>query len=255
MTCLKVRDRLAEFALGVLPALEAREVERHLAWCTGCRKEASELQQGLEVVAQALPPADPPVTLESRIVHRVAVGKDAPARRRSRRALLSLAAATLAAMLVAGGAVGWAVAERDRAETLQETTAKQRGQIDAFKRVLQSFPQGGLRSQAVLRPVLAGEGSGQVLISTDPLDVDWILVSVAVQSPSEATYTVEATDRDGRAISGGPLNAQSPGSFLFWEKTGKDLSKAAWVTVYGPSGQAVLAGQVLPSSESPSATG
>ena len=57
MTCLQVRDRLTDFALGLLTTPEATEVERHLAWCPGCRREAAELHEGAVQMALALPPS------------------------------------------------------------------------------------------------------------------------------------------------------------------------------------------------------
>src|SRR5205823_1817806 len=159
VSCLDVRERLPEFALGVLPATQARDVERHLEWCTGCRKEAGQLQQGLELVAQSVPLADPPAALEERIVARMAVGRELPprARRRARRAMLSLGAAALVAGFLAFGAIGWGVAERLRVQDLQITTQKQADEIGRFRKTLETFP--GRRSEADLRPLQSREGS------------------------------------------------------------------------------------------------
>jgi anti-sigma-K factor RskA len=128
VTCLEVRDRLAEFALGVLPRADAADVERHLEWCTGCRREAGDLQSGLALVAESLPPEEPPASLETRVVNRV-VTTSRPSSRgrrgRARRSVLALAAALMAALIVAVGAVGWAVAERGRIQSFEETAAQQ----------------------------------------------------------------------------------------------------------------------------------
>ena len=51
MICVAVRELLAELAVGVLTSGERDEVERHLRWCAGCRKEAAELGQAAAIVA------------------------------------------------------------------------------------------------------------------------------------------------------------------------------------------------------------
>jgi hypothetical protein len=255
VTCFEVRDRLAEFALGVLPEGEAADVERHLEWCTGCRRESMDLQEGVALVGRALPAQDPPPSLEDRVVESMVVPP--PAQRRShtrvRRSVLTLAAALFGAMIVAVGAVGWAVAERGRIQTFQERAAQQAAQISSFRKVIDGLPGGGLRSQAELKPILAGDGSGLALISTDPVRNadDWILVSAIIPSASARGYTMEVTDRSGRVIAGGPMSAQDPGRYLGYDLTGEDLSKADYVTVYDGRGQAVLGGRVERASPGP----
>lgn len=249
MTCLDVRDRLAEFALGVLPEGEASDVERHLEWCTGCRRESMDLQEGVALVGGSLPLRDPPASLEDRVVESLVVPPSGQGRRRGvrvRRSVLTLAAALLGAMIVAIGAVGWAVAERGRIQTFQERAAQQAAQISSFRKVIDGLPGGGIRSQAELKPILAGDGSGLALISTDPVRNadDWILVSAIIPSASARTYTMEVTDRSGHVIAGGPMSAQDPGRYLGYDLTGEDLSRAEYVTVYDARGQAVLNGRV-----------
>jgi len=256
VTCLEVRDRLAEFALGVLPEDVAADVERHLEWCPGCRREAAELHQGLAVVAGSLPPAEPSPALEERIVARMAATSAEPKRRaagRTRRSVLTLAAALFAAVILAVGAMSWAVAERGRIESFKETAAQQKALIDRFRTVIDDLPGGGLRTQADLKPILAGDGSGLALISTDPTPNadDWIFVSAIIPSGANNGYTMEVTNQDGRPIAGGPMSAQGPGRFLAYDITGEDLSRAQYVTVYDGGGQAVLSGRVERASPEP----
>src|SRR5207244_12411892 len=103
------------------PSDAAADMDRHLDWGPGCRKEAVELQEGVATVSLALVPAEPDPALEDRIVATLAGSAHAPRpgqrdTRASRRPIQALAAATLAAVLVATVAVGWAVAERFRAQ-------------------------------------------------------------------------------------------------------------------------------------------
>ena len=81
MTCLAVRDRFPEYALGTLIREERAEVERHLAFCAACRKETSELQGAASVLAFALRPAEPEGQLEPRVVEAVASVAARPPRR------------------------------------------------------------------------------------------------------------------------------------------------------------------------------
>ena len=66
MTCAEVRESLSEFSLGLLPGDDRREVERHLEWCAGCRRESAELAEGVASVALSLPVAEPPAPLDDK---------------------------------------------------------------------------------------------------------------------------------------------------------------------------------------------
>ena len=98
------RDRCADSSSHSQPPF-ARRVERHLEWCDGCRKEVAELQEGLSSIPLSLATVEPPRLLEERVVARLltASGRWKTASRQEVRALV---AATLAAVLVAVGALG-----------------------------------------------------------------------------------------------------------------------------------------------------
>ncbi|HZB01208.1 MAG TPA: zf-HC2 domain-containing protein [Actinomycetota bacterium] len=118
MSCLLVRDLLPEHAIGVLPRDEAGSVDRHLAWCAACRKEAGELQRAAATLAFSVAPVEPPKELEDRIADAVrgaAERRTATAPRRSR----GVAAALLAAVLALTG-LGWGAVMAGRNARLEE---------------------------------------------------------------------------------------------------------------------------------------
>src|SRR6476619_852106 len=76
VNCPAVRDRLPEHALGIADHHDVHAVERHLAWCAACRKEARDLERAAATLAFAPAPAAPPRELEERIV--AAARRDRP---------------------------------------------------------------------------------------------------------------------------------------------------------------------------------
>src|SRR5207248_9250766 len=91
--CLEFRARLGEHAVSTLPEKDRRELERHLEWCAGCRKEARELQEGAAMAGLSLPAVEPPPGLEGRMVSlvRAAANRSRP-RAGLRRSVTILAA-------------------------------------------------------------------------------------------------------------------------------------------------------------------
>jgi hypothetical protein len=246
MTCMEVRGRLVEHSLGLLSPVDARSVERHLEWCAGCRKESAELLEGAGLVALSLPTLDPPVSLESKVVRRIALAAGTgviPSRKRMR----MLVAATLAAVAVAIGAVGWAVAERHRIEDIQASTTERLGQIQRLGELEGSL--GGNPFGAELFPILDVRGSGRVVILSSPREDDVIIARVAILDRAGQAFTIEVKDDLGKVLSAGALAETNNGDLLFYELSGKNLSKGTSVTVLDGSGRPVLNGMVKPSAE------
>jgi hypothetical protein len=246
VTCLEIRERLTEHSLGLLSSVDSRAVGRHLEWCPGCRKEATALEEGAAMMALALPVVEPPAGLESRIVRRIttAAGTNrTPTRRRVR----LLAAATLAALLMAVGAVGWAVAERRQVQGLREVADEQREQAKDLRRLIEGLGVNPLAAR--LSPVLDARGSGQATIYSSPKAADFIIVSLFISRPEAGSFTIELRDRGGRVLSRGPLLQGADGTHVFFEYSGKDLSRGRSVTVLDESGLPVLRGTVRASVE------
>lgn len=240
MTCDGVRDRLPEFALGLLSVEEASSVERHLEWCAGCRKEAEEMHEGLASVGLDLGPADLPPSLEEKVVERVttAAGRRRPPRRRGMRVLV---ATTLAALLAALGSLGWAVAERNRAEDFRETLERQSDRLEQIRELVESA--GGRRAQLLPTSGNAGEGTAVVIHGTEGQN-QAAFVEVVMPGYDRGPYTVRLLDRTGRTRLSGQLSPSNGGLVLFQE-TGRDLATVTSVAVLDANGLKVLGGPVL----------
>ena len=124
MNCAAVRDRLTERALGAVPADDAQALDRHLAWCAACRKEAGELDRAATTFAFALAPAEPPADLEDRVVANVqeVAAKRLPQGARRGRLAVTLA---VAGMLAVSG-LGWGAVMAGKAARFEDLSNVQR---------------------------------------------------------------------------------------------------------------------------------
>lgn len=184
MTCLAVRELLAEHALGVLGQREAGSVDRHLEWCAACRKEAGELQRAAATLAFSAAPAKPPAELEERVVRAVqrAAGRRrvVAAPRRSRVA----AVAVLAAMLAFTG-LGWGAVMAGRNARLQDQVARAlAGQEDAMQNMatviaeeLEGADPANVVELADLMSPRQRVGGGDALVLLSPSSDDVALVT------------------------------------------------------------------------------
>ena len=248
MTCLQVRERLADHALGLLGRPEAKEVERHLAWCAGCRKEAAELQEGAAQVALSLPLAEPSVSLENRVVNRVqfAAGRIQPPMRRRRS--VGLVAATLVAAVLALGSVGWAVAERGSVDQSNSEVSRLADVVAQLTRQV----KGSKNLVATLRPTEAAHGSGQAYISTTPRDESLVAVKVFVSTGlAGQPYTAQLVGRRGQIFTWRLVSTDSPGEWQVVDTTSDRLGNIISITILDRSSQAVLTGRFSPYTPSP----
>jgi len=244
VTCLEVRDRLTEHALGVLSRMDAREVERHLERCAGCRKESSELVEGAATVALSLPSAVPAPPLEGRIVDRFrAASRQIP--HPARRRLRVLAAAALAAALLALGSMGWAIAENRHAHTLQATVNEKARQVHSLAEAIASFRGRGKTFQASLLPRRGGQGRGSAAIFSAPGTNDIVFVDIVLPQSATGPFVVQLVD-GAKAINVGRLLKTVEGDWLMYSFSAQDLSHVVSVTVLDRSGGLVLSGTARP---------
>jgi hypothetical protein len=173
--CPDVRPDLPEHALGTLPLERRREIDVHLVWCAGCRKEAREMAEGATALGLVAPGAEPPASLEERVVR--VVSQHRPGRR-SRLAAVGVAAA----LVVAAISGGWAVAMRQKVQELADAAAGASDRSARFERTLRDIvgEQGGGRIlSAPLSTGREGPGPGGRAILFDARrGEDWVLVIV-----------------------------------------------------------------------------
>lgn len=168
MNCLSVRGRLAEHALGVLPATEAGTLDRHLEWCAACRKEAGELQRAAATLAFSVAPVEPPAELEDTVLGAV---RAAAGRRR-------------AAILALSG-LGWGAVMAGRSDLLREQMAAARAaqeqSIRNFREVIEQLEfadPDNVVEQATLASPKGRPAGGSALVLLSPSSDDMVVVAV-----------------------------------------------------------------------------
>lgn len=210
MTCGEVRDNLSEHALGLLTSEDQREVERHLRWCAGCRRESAELLEGVASVALSLPPAEPPMPLEPQVVGRVSAAAGRVRTRGYRRGIKMLAAATLGAAVLATSAVGWGVRQRSQAEQAQDQLQTVKLRTANFSKLIGQFKQqlnsAGKLYEASLFPLSRREEGGTALLYGEPDGRGWVLVDVVASlDQSAGPFTVNLVSATGQRLAAGIL--------------------------------------------------
>jgi hypothetical protein len=257
VNCLAVRELLPELAVGVLSAQEHQDVERHLRWCAGCRKEATELGQAAATVAFALAPAPVPQGLGERIVERVRRAAGAPGTPRRART----AAASIVAAMVAIGSLGWGAAMAGRAdrfaERAEQAEAERTAALERFQKVLSGLsgilPVQDLPEEqthlAQLAPTPEGLGGGAVLQFVSPTIFDMTIVIVNGLDPDvtgELPYRVRLLNAAGEVLKAGRIDELDAdgGADVVHQFANQDLTGYTTVHVLNAVGDVVLSGEV-----------
>jgi Putative zinc-finger len=259
MNCVDVRDRLPEQALGVLEDEQLRQVERHLEWCAGCRKEAAEMLEGLANVAVAMSPVDPHPSLQERVVQAVAVATGRVRAAPGRRGLRLLAVATLAAAISAATAFGWAFAERAKVQGLKEKVAtvenSQRGLAKLFNDLKADSGGNGRLYEATLFPGRpAHQQAGQALVYSGPKGRGFVLVEVLLHlDQGHGPYRVTLQERSGTERVVGTLEVTSSGTYVLLRQFSGDerggtpqLRKLSLLKIVDRTGTPLVVGLIRP---------
>lgn len=164
MDCDELAPSDAEIAMGIADARTRAAALDHLERCAACRRRVRRLTEVSEGLAELVPPAEPPVGFESRVLNRLQPARSrAPGTVRHR----TLVAATAVIVAVIVGVAGWAVGSR------VPSPAPTSPQVAASGRVVTASLTGnhGTRGQVVLvggrdpwlsMTVNSGSGSGTV---------------------------------------------------------------------------------------------
>ena len=263
MTCVEVREHLPEFAVGVLAEPDRTEVERHLRWCAGCRKEAAELGSAAATVGFALPQAAVPTGLGDRVVGRIRQAAGAPG---STRRMRTAAAAAIAA-LVAISALGWGAVMAGRAERFADRAAlaeqRQAEALADFREVVrQLIPGQEIPTQETfltqLTPSQGGSGGGFALELVSATRIDFVIVTVNGLDPLDVEalpYRVTLANEAGDVLRVGRITELDADGVadLIRQFDDRDLSGFTEVQVTDTRGDVVLSGTVdqTPSSPTP----
>jgi len=255
VTCIQVRELLPELAVGVLPEEDRLEVEGHLRWCAGCKKEASDLGSAAATVAFALPPAAVPHGLGERVVGRVRQAAGTPG---SARRLRTSAAAAVAALVAVAG-LGWGAVMAGRADRFahraEQAELRQAEALDRFQQVLvRVVPGAELPEQETFlgQLVPAGPGvvgGGAVLQLVSPTRIDFAIVLVNGLDASDRDrlpYRVTLSNRGGDVLKVGRIEELDAdgGAELFRQFDGLELAGFTQVRVTDAKGDVALAGAV-----------
>jgi Putative zinc-finger len=259
VNCTAVREQLPDHALGGLESSDAVAVERHLAWCAACRKEAADLHSASATLALALTPADPDADLEGRVVD--AVRSVAAPPRRSAAARGRLAVASVVAAMVALSGLGWGAVMAGRAARMEEQAQiaerRQEDMLENFRRIVTSFEFSNPEAEAslgTLAPVRGGSAYGSAVSLVTPRVDDQVIVVVGgLPKGAREPYSVSITDGEGTVIQlGAILLLDSGGGATIAREFGTSLEAFRRVVVRDNRGRPVLRGSLEAHSSIPS---
>jgi hypothetical protein len=246
--CMQLRGRLAEHAVSTLPEKERRELDRHLEWCAGCRKEARELQEGAATAGLSLAPVDPPAHLEDRVVSSIRNAVPGGSGRRRRMGLRSVTVVAAVIGLLGITLAGVLFARQQSTQQALDSSKRQRHEmlvkLDKLLTTLHGTGQPSHIEQLVLRPVGGSHGVGGALLDipkSSRFSAELQLL-VAGLDPSRVPYRVWLLGPGGQRfmIPGYIALDQTGGGELSW--FGRALPNYSTVEIRDRGGKRVLTG-------------
>jgi hypothetical protein len=255
VNCPAVRDHLPEHALGVVDHHDATAIERHLAWCAACRKEARDLERAAATMSFALAPAYPAPELGERVidaVRRVSAPSTParPARWRARRVGVVLLAA---ALTLAGLSLGAVLGRHRGAQPAPSVQGQQE------ERALERFRE-AIQAAAALDPAikpqigeLAPRGgidaSGAALTLASHTEDDQVVVWVNRLPAKGVPYLVFLMDARGDAFEVVRINKlDRDGGAMVARFVAHDVGRLEHMIVRDANGRIVLAGSLAPAA-------
>ncbi len=262
MDCVDVRDRLTEYALSLLPAPELEPVERHLAWCAGCRKEAAELAGGAAVAGMSIAQADPPRALEEHVVREIRTASGGGRGRRGRarsRTIIALAAALALFM----GLGWWATSAKLQSSREAQNASKSDAETVSrhFSQLLKDLTSGqqpkpgDVLRTVQLTPELHAVGGGKAVVFLSPHRDDWVLVYVGGLDPKGGPYGATIQAPDGSVLAVGQADPDTGGGVALFNQFPESLKKFSRVVVTDGRGHVVLTGTAMDAYATPTSVG
>lgn len=124
LTCAEVEDAATEYALGILPAAEARAISDHLATCPSCRLEIDQIATAGDWLLELVPDAEPPLGFDRKVLTALHLR---PTRWRRNRALVIASCAAAAAALVVALSLAALTGNSGRPHTAELTATLRQG--------------------------------------------------------------------------------------------------------------------------------
>ena len=249
MNCPAVRDRLPEHALGVADHHDVHAIERHLAWCAACRKEARDLERAAATLAFAPAPAAPPRELEERIVAAARRDRPSPPMTKPGRGRRFGVVLVAAALTIAGLGAGAVLGRRDAPPPGKPSTQAQQqdAAFERFQRIIQSAGPDTKAAVGLLTPSGKVPWRGAALVIVSPSGDDQVVVTVDGLPRARGPYRIALTDGHGHAVPVAVVrHLDKEGGAMKGRVMARDLTDYVRVVVTDARGRTVLTGVLDP---------